>query len=567
MQAIAWEPSTGARRTASEEPVGLLQQEGCDATPSADGSGVIWFSDTTGNEAGSYVVQPWDGGEPQPLLPDVPEGWYSGLAVGLRTVVMAMGYDDGFTVFVSRDGEPARTIHRHEEELRIPTPEWGGYNNAGLSADESLVVIAHAESGSILSYALRAYDVITGQAVGGLDDDGADLFACAWSPVLGDQRLAIRQERGNGFRMPGLWDVATGERTDLVVDLAGEVDVFAWWPDAAALLLHQFHDGTSQLWRYELETGALQRVEHEPGCVWGAQVRPDGTVWLCHDSGARATRILSSAGDEPYVPTADPDALVTGRPFETFEFTNRSGERIQGFVVTPEGEGPWPFVQDIHGGPAWFWGDYWAPKVQALVDAGYAVGLVNYRGSAGFGRAFRDRLVRDIGYPETEDLLDATDHLVAIGIADPDRLVIAGKSWGGYLTLLGVGMHPGRWVAGVADVPVGDYVAAYEDSSPSLQAMDRAYLGAPPAEIPEFITPRSPLTYVADVACPVFIIYGENDTRCPPRQVENYVNAMRAAGGDPEVHVYGSGHSSMVVDEETAHIQLVLDFLAKHVPG
>ena len=133
--------------------------------------------------------------------------------------------------------------------------------------------------------------------------------------------------------------------------------------------------------------------------------------------------------------------------------------------------------------------------------------------------------------------------------------------------MLGIGLHPTRWRAAIADVPVGDYAAAYEDSSPSLQAMDRAYLGAPPAQIPDFITPRSPITYVDEVSCPVFVIYGENDTRCPPRQVENYVNALRAAGGDPEVHTYGAGHSSMVVDEEVAHIELVLRFLAKHVPA
>src|SRR5438128_5586396 len=122
------------------------------------------------------------------------------------------------------------------------------------------------------------------------------------------------------------------------------------------------------------------------------------------------------------------------------------------------------------------------PDVQAWVDHGVAVAMVNYRGSTGYGVAFRDALIGNPGFPEVEDVVAGLDALVAEGVADPDRAVLAGGSWGGYITLLGLGRQPERWIAGVAAVPVADYVAAYEDEAPTLQAFARSLLGGSPAE-------------------------------------------------------------------------------------
>jgi dipeptidyl aminopeptidase/acylaminoacyl peptidase len=94
--------------------------------------------------------------------------------------------------------------------------------------------------------------------------------------------------------------------------------------------------------------------------------------------------------------------------------------------------------------------------------------MVNYRGSIGFGQAWRDSLTGNVGFHELEDVLAGLDDLVARGLADPSRVVLAGWSWGGYVTLLGIGRHPDRFVAAIAGVLVADYVAAYEDESPIL---------------------------------------------------------------------------------------------------
>jgi dipeptidyl aminopeptidase/acylaminoacyl peptidase len=271
---------------------------------------------------------------------------------------------------------------------------------------------------------------------------------------------------------------------------------------------------------------------------------------------------MSSGGREVLAPGGE--RAPEGRPYRSWSFDGPGG-RVHGFVVTPEGPGPFPLVLEIHGGPHWHWADAFSPLVQAWVDHGFAAALVNYRGSTGYGRAWRDAIVGNPGLTELDDLMAGVDDLVARGVADPERLVCCGESWGGYLTLLALSLHPERWACGVAGVPVGDYVAAYEDEAPALQAMDRGLFGGGPDELPEAYRERSPITYVDRVKAPVLVLAGENDSRCPIRQIDRYVEALRARGGEVEVYRYTTGHSSFLVDERVRQMRAKLDFVLRHV--
>jgi len=221
----------------------------------------------------------------------------------------------------------------------------------------------------------------------------------------------------------------------------------------------------------------------------------------------------------------------------------------------------------IHGGPASVDLDRWSPEVQACVDMGFCVAMLNYRGSIGFGAAWRDELIGNIGWPELEDINAGLDDLVARGLADPARGVIAGWSWGGYLTNLMHGMHPDRFIAGVAGVPVGDYADGYDELSPLLQAYDRALLGGTPAEVPQLMKERSPIEYVDNVTAPMLFLIGRHDSRCPYRQAMKFVDRLAARGVPHETYIYDTGHSSFDIDERVRQRAVVLDFLARHVPG
>jgi dipeptidyl aminopeptidase/acylaminoacyl peptidase len=328
------------------------------------------------------------------------------------------------------------------------------------------------------------------------------------------------------------------------------------------VLTHQLH-GRDELWSLDVATGEVTRLEAPPGSLLEVRMRPDGEVWVQHVSGHEAPSIRDAASGKEVLGPEGPRAPA-GHAYEPWSFTNVEGETVHGFLVEPpDHPRPHPTVVLVHGGPHWLWADAWRPEVAAWADHGWAVALVNYRGSTGRGASWRDRLIGNPGFPELEDEVSGLDDLVARGIADPKRVVVSGGSWGGYITLLALGRHPDRWAAGIGVVPVADYVAAFEDEAPALQAMDRDLFGGDPDQVREFYEERSPITYVDQVRAPVLIIAGDNDTRCPIRQVHNYVARLRELGVDHHLDVFDAGHGSMVAEERVRHMRLELDFLAQ----
>ena len=560
-QLHAQDLATDVVRQVTDHPVGVL-----DGTVTLDGEGILWFQDETGDESGQWLVQPFHGGETTRFLDGVPHGWSEGLAQAPGIVVVGISDRDGFAVHVSLDGGPAAEVYRSTESVRLGGVDGGGFLRGALSEDGSLLCLEHAEHGDLVHPALRMVDPRTGATAGDLVDPGMSLGARCWSPLPGERRLAFEHER-EGDERPGIWDLATGERTDLAPPIDGPVFVEAWWPDGSALLLKNRREGRDRLYRYDLETGELAAVPSDPGFVWTARVRPDGRVWFLHEQGHRQRLVLDEVGAELVKPT---EGLgPPGRPYESWHFQNPHGQQVHGFYVTPDDSGgPFPVLMFVHGGPTSQDLDRWQPEVQAYVDAGFAVGLVNYRGSTGYGREWRDTLIGDIGGPELEDVNAGLHDLVERGLADPERAVVAGYSWGGYVTLLELGKHPELWACGVAGIPIGDYEDGYEELSPLLQAYDRALLrGKEPKDVPELMRDRNPINFADEVRAPVLFIVGRNDSRCPYRQAMRYVERLAARGHPHEVYLFETGHGSFDVDERVRQVSTILRFLARHVPG
>ena len=560
-QLHAWDRTTGERRQITNEPVGLISGE---LTP--DGEWIVWLRDTTGDESGAWVAAPFSGGPAEPFLEGLPEGWDQGMAIGRAVTIAAISDRDGFSVYRSLGGAPAERIAFSPESLQLGGSNsfMAGPDQAALSADESLLCIEHSEHGDLLHPSLRIVDAGTGSVVAELRDEDRALCAFAWSPIAGDPRLAIGHER-RGERAPAIWNVETGEVTDLQLPWDRLTEIAGWWPDAKSVLLYELRDGRSYLHRYELETGAIEALPMRAGSLTGARVRPNGDVWYRLQHGEQPGVVLQAGRDEPVL--VAPRPAPPGRPFLPWTFPNENGDRVQGWLIEPDGPKPWPTLFLIHGGPTSVDLDRWSPELQAYVDAGFAVAQLNYRGSIGFGADWRDALIGNIGFPEVADIVAGHDDLLAKGIADPARSVIAGWSWGGYLTLLMLGLHPERFICGVAGVPVADYESAYDDESPLLQAYDRALFGGDPADAGDLLHERSPLTYVERVTAPLLILAGEHDSRCPLPQILNYVERLKARNHPHELYLFGTGHSSFDVSERIQQLGVVLDFLAQNVPG
>ncbi|GGK74471.1 S9 family peptidase [Streptomyces flaveus] len=557
----AWDRTTGAQHQVTDRPNGTT-----DGVLTPDGEWIWWFDDKDGDEFGIWRRQPFDRDESAPSGPDeaaapgLGPSYPAGLALARdgRTAVVGRSTDeDGSTIYVTRSGEDPVEIYRHRESAGV----------GDLSYDGSLIAIEHTEHGDAMHSALRVLR-LDGSAVAELDDTKGGtvelgLEVLGFAPVEGDSRLLVGHQR-RGRWEPMLWDVASGEETDLALTERLDGDLSAeWYPDGSALLVAHSYEARSELWRYDLASRRLERIRTPKGTVSGATARPDGSVEYLWSSAAEPPVVRSTSGEV----VLDPPGMKSpgSVPVEDV-WVDGPGGRIHALVQRPAGvTGPLPTVFDIHGGPTWHDSDSFAAGPAAWVDHGYMVIRINYRGSTGYGREWTDALKHRVGLIELEDVAAVREWAVTSGLADPARLILTGGSWGGYLTLLGLGIQPDAWALGIAAVPVADYVTAYHDEMEALKAMDRTLLGGTPEEVPERFEASSPLTYVDAVKAPVYISAGVNDPRCPIRQVENYVTRLAARDAVHEVYRYDAGHGSLVVDERIKQVRLELDFAERHL--
>jgi dipeptidyl aminopeptidase/acylaminoacyl peptidase len=553
-QAWTLDLATGERAQLTDEPVGV---ETLLAMP--DGR-MVWWQDDSGDEQGRWIARPFDGGEPAPLVPEAPTGWALGISFGGGTIAVGVGTDDDYRIWCASRGQPGREIRRSASPLGVGALDTLGVG--GVSADGRTLIMHHTEHGDIVHRALQALDVRDGRTIAGLRDEGRNLEPVAWSPVPGDERLLFTSERGP-FERPAIWRPRDDARTDVPLDLPGAGIALGWWPDGSTILVRHEFEARFELYRVDPTTGAAEQVAAPVGEIGGAAVRPDGRVWDETSDTENPARILDTDGAEVLVPPGErPPA---GHPSRSFWFRNPHGDPIQAILLTPPETGPFPTVMSVHGGPEWHERNAYEAETLAFVDAGYAVALVNYRGSTGYGVAFRNALIGNPWFAEMEDVIAGLDALIDAGIADPDRVAFAGWSWGGCLACLAAGLHPDRWKAVFAGIPSGDLVAAHHACMPELKAYDLALYGGGPEELPDMWAERNPMTYVDRVRAPALVIAGENDPRCPPEGIVPWVEAVRARGIVVDAHFYPEGHHANGVEAQVHHMDLILDFFARYV--
>jgi dipeptidyl aminopeptidase/acylaminoacyl peptidase len=541
---FAWDRASGSVRQVTDREHGTV-----DGALPPDGSEVWWFDDHDGDEHGTWRKQPFEGGPDVDAAPGVPAAYPAGLEIGSSVVVVGCSDDDGSTAWLLRDGGPPQVLYRSEHDADV----------TGLSRDERYVLIEHSEHGDSRHRALRVVD-LDGATVADLwDGPGLGLSAVGFSPVAGDPRVLCLHER-DGRPVPMVWDPLTGTEHRFDLRLPGDLDA-DWYPDGQSLLVRAEAGGRSTLHRVGLD-GSCEDLPTPPGTIGAATPRPDGTVEYSWSDAASPPVVRSTTG---LVVLEPPGPRPPGSVPVQDAFVPGAGGTVHALVARPEGTAPFPTVFLLHGGPTHHDSDSFAADRAAYVDLGCAVVQVNYRGSTGYGSAWRDALTGRPGLTELEDVEAVRSWAVESGLADPARCAITGGSWGGYLTLLGLGTSPSSWAVGVAAVPVADYVAAYEDEMEPLRAFDRSLFGGSPAQVPEVYARCSPLTYVDQVRAPVLVLAGANDPRCPLRQIESYLAALADRGAEHEVYRFDAGHGSLVVEERVRQMRVELEYVARHL--
>jgi dipeptidyl aminopeptidase/acylaminoacyl peptidase len=236
----------------------------------------------------------------------------------------------------------------------------------------------------------------------------------------------------------------------------------------------------------------------------------------------------------PSVNVDVPRAFVSGP--ESLEFTSSDGHSTHAFyypprnasLTAPEGERP-PLILIGHGGPTTATSATLDLKVQFWTSRGFAVADVNYGGSSGFGRTYRQRLNGQWGILDVEDMVSAARFLVATGKADPDRLVIRGGSAGGYTTLAALTFHPGVFKAGASYYGISDIEVLASDTHKFESRYLDTLIGPYPAARDVYHA-RSPIHFVEQLACSLILFQGLEDKVVPPNQSEMMAAAVRAKG-------------------------------------
>jgi dipeptidyl aminopeptidase/acylaminoacyl peptidase len=218
------------------------------------------------------------------------------------------------------------------------------------------------------------------------------------------------------------------------------------------------------------------------------------------------------------------------------EWVAQDGLEMQGLITLPQGSPPFPLIVDVHGGPVSAYQDSWPRTLTALLlSRGYAIFQPNPRGSWGRGRDFAERVVGDMGGADAQDILVGMDHVLGLGLADPERIGVMGGSYGGFMAALLPCMDQ-RFKAAVAISPVTDWYSERFESNLGSWSMD--FLGGGPSERQAHYHERSPVLAVGGNRTPTLLTAGIRDRATPTGQAVEFYRALREQGVPSEVLIY-----------------------------
>lgn len=250
----------------------------------------------------------------------------------------------------------------------------------------------------------------------------------------------------------------------------------------------------------------------------------------------------------------------------------RDGLIVHGYLTMPVGipSRNLPTVLLVHGGP---WArDTWGydPEAQWLANRGYAVLQVNFRGSAGYGKAFLNAGNREWAAKMHDDLIDGVNWLAHKGISDPQKIAIMGGSYGGYATLVGLTFTPEVFACGVDIVGPSNLITLLQTIPPYWEPIKASmYHRIGNLETEEaFLKSRSPLFYANRIQKPLLIAQGANDPRVKQAEADQIVEAMRNAKLPVEYVLYTDEGHGFARPENRLHFYAIAEeFLAKYLGG
>ncbi|WP_027443963.1 S9 family peptidase [Erythrobacter cryptus] len=440
------------------------------------------------------------------------------------------GIDSDLYVMDPRDPATTRMVHESKG---------GGWAIIGFAPDKQSAYVI--DYNSVQDADLYRLDLATGQ-MRAIGDPKAEIAYSGFA-VAPDGSLWVTSDEGSDFQRLGRLDPATGRFTPVTRE-AWDVDSFALSEDGKTIAYVVNEAGTDRLRLFDVASGAVTPVENLPaGQIGALQFAPWGELGFSFSSAKSAADIWSldpktmelTRWTQSETGGLDPAVNVEPRILSTRSF---DGLEVSGLLYLPDPArfpGKRPLIVSVHGGPesqstAGFLGrnNYY------LNELGIGLFYPNVRGSTGYGKTFvsldngpfkREDAVRDLAA-----LIDAVRAEPGV---DADRVGLTGGSYGGYMCYAAAVQLKDRLAATQCTVAISNFVSFLENTNPYRQDLRRVEYGD--ERVPEQrakLIEISPLTRVAEIDKPMFVITGANDPRVPKSEADQMVAAIRAKGGE-----------------------------------
>ena len=409
-------------------------------------------------------------------------------------------------------------------------------------------------------------------------DADTPILQPAFSPE--GRYLSYIQNQGEWDQLM-LRDLQTGTLSVLVEDAAllkpawvQGVVVQAWAPTSDRIIFLQSRAGVSVLNQVDVATGEITPLDLRPYTVLSQPVvNAEGAVAMITSAPTVSPRVISKRGEKVTIHQRSTSEVIPAEELPTpyeIQWTSSDGAAVYGIYSPPTSsrfiaEGLPPAIVLIHGGPTSAVMVGFDLEAAFFTSRGYGFLSVNYRGSTGYGRAYREALRGQWGKLDVIDAAGAAQVLIDQGLANPGMLAIKGSSAGGYTVLNTLIRFPGLFKAGICAYGVSNLFTLAMDTHKFEERYTDSLVGPLP-EAAEKYRAWSPEFHARAIKDPVAIFQGDEDKVVPPGQAEAIVKALKASGVPHEYHLYlGEGHGFRQAETRRAYYHAMERFLMQYV--
>jgi dipeptidyl aminopeptidase/acylaminoacyl peptidase len=373
-----------------------------------------------------------------------------------------------------------------------------------------------------------------------------------------------------------LYDRRSGKSEDLSESFDRSASNLAWSPDSKTIYFLAENETLQPVYEMDVRVGATPRVVLDGFNTEFAFSGDAKTLVATRTSWTMPSEVFVAAGDGSGLKqlTHANESILANIELnapEKFWFEGAEGTKVQAMLIRPpnfDATKKYPLLELLHGGPQTMfsdaWGYRWNPQVFA--GAGYAVLMINRRGSTGYGQKFTDEITNDWGGKAYVDIMKGTDAVIAkYPFIDKSRIAAAGGSYGGYMADW-LATHTDRFKAIISHAGVFDKVSMYATEELWFEEHDEQ---GTPWGVPENYRKFAPVTYAADLGkykTPTLVIAGERDYRVPYTQSLEFFNTLQRQGVPSELLIFpDEGHWILKPQNAQLWYKTFLAWLAEYV--